>query len=60
MIQVLTGKGVGIREPLYPQKASHHQALMISGKLKMPDANATPPFVPQPKKWLGNDLGWQE
>jgi hypothetical protein len=60
--QILHGTVAGppTQEPLFPQKANHQQALMITGKLTMPDAHQVPPDVPRPKKWLGNELGWQK
>jgi hypothetical protein len=41
--QIMTGKGGSVREPIYPQKATHMQALMISGKLQ--STRVIPPIV---------------
>jgi hypothetical protein len=46
-------------EPIFPQNPSHQQVLMITGKLKMPDANKIPPAMPARRRWLGDDKGWE-
>ena len=58
--EILRGGGSGPTkiDPIFPQNPSHQQVLMITGKLKMPDANYIPPEVPRPRRWLGDDKGW--
>ena len=57
-LQIITGKGQNVVDPVFPQKATHHQCLAITNKLSMPNPNTIPPDVPAPRKWLGDDKGW--
>lgn len=57
--QEMTGRTPLPREFLYPQKASHQQILSLTGSIIMPDPFKTAPSVPRPKRWLGNDVGWE-
>lgn len=53
------GLGPEVVDPVFPQKATHHQCLALTHRLAMPDAHALPPEVARPRKWLGNDKGWE-
>jgi hypothetical protein len=57
---ILSGKSPATVDRIFPQKATHTQALAITGTLKAPDANIQPPAVPRAKRWLGNDVGWEK
>jgi hypothetical protein len=56
--KIICGKAPPAKEMLFPQGASHQSILALTGTLMMPNANAIPPSVDRPKKWLGDDLGW--
>ena len=47
-------------DPVFPQKATHYQCLALTNKLSMPDANVMPPEVARPRRWLGDDKGWEK
>lgn len=57
---ILSGKAPPSVDRIFPQKASHTQVLAITGTLKAPNANIQPPTVPRPKKWMGDDAGWEK
>mmetsp|Transcript_38766 Transcript_38766/g.39460 ORF Transcript_38766/g.39460 Transcript_38766/m.39460 type:complete len:245 (-) Transcript_38766:93-827(-) len=58
--QAMTGRTAMPKDYLYPQKASHQQILSLTNSLKMPDPFKNPPEVSRPKKWLGDDHGWED
>eukprot|EP01036_Dinobryon_divergens_P037835 gene37835-49575_t len=58
--QSLTGRTPMPKDFLYPQNASHQQILTLTGSVMMPSPFKDPPQVSRPKKWLGNDVGWEE
>jgi hypothetical protein len=53
------GRGPDVVDPVFPQNATHYQCLALTNKLSMPDAHVMPPEVARPRKWLGNDKGWE-
>lgn len=56
---IMKGKGPDVVDPVFPQKATHHQCLALTNRLAMPNAHVLPPEVARPRKWLGNDKGWE-
>lgn len=56
---IMSGKGPPVVDPVFPQRATHHQCLALTNRLAMPDAHRMPPEVPRGKKWLGDDRGWE-
>ena len=58
--EIMTGTAPEGKTYLFPQGATHTQILAQTGALAMPDARVEPPFMPKPRKWLGDDKGWSD
>eukprot|EP00981_Chlorochromonas_danica_P007019 scaffold1524_cov182-Ochromonas_danica.AAC.3 len=56
--KVIAGTAPLPKYTLFPQGASHEQILALTNTLKAPDANSLPPEVPRPRKWRGDNVGW--
>jgi hypothetical protein len=57
--EIMTGKAPESKVYLFPFKATHTQILAMTGTLKSPDANIIPPEVPRGRRWLGENLGFE-
>ena len=55
----MQGGGPDVVDPVFPQGATHYQCLALTNKLSMPNANVLPPEVARPRRWLGDDRGWE-
>lgn len=44
----------------FPFKATHDQILALTGTRSAKDPNIIPPKVAKPRRWLGDDLGWED
>mmetsp|Transcript_381 Transcript_381/g.969 ORF Transcript_381/g.969 Transcript_381/m.969 type:complete len:197 (-) Transcript_381:2454-3044(-) len=60
--EIVTGRGKPDPHPmLYPVNASHQQILVLEKKANSKNPNVPPPAVPPLKKrWMGENIGWQE
>lgn len=56
---IMQGGGPDVVDPVFPQGATHYQCLALTNKLSMPDASVMPPEVARPRRWLGDDRGWE-
>lgn len=56
---IIVGKSNIPKHQIFPVKITHDQVLAMTNTRAAKDANVIPPLIQKPKKWLGDQLGWE-